>query len=135
MRETELYQMTKNKLSHWEWDRVESHLNSGQPDTVASHGYKCHRIELKVMQGTTMWFEPSQISWVLRMNKANVWNVWVIAYHVKKDTPYIFPYRYVPDLVVSVPKQKKYRADIVGVPMSYSGWDNINDALRYNYGR
>ena len=134
MTESEFYQLVQRKLERWTWDRVESTINSGQPDCIASHGYKCQRIELKILRGTMAWFEPSQISWSNRMVRNNVHNIWVLTYHEKQDRPYMFPYKYVPTHARSMPKRRKYMLDVTDIPITYTDWEAINRALRYNYG-
>ena len=132
MTEKDFYQLAKRHMPHWTWDRVESTINSGQPDCIISHGYHCHRLELKLIKHGALWFEPSQISWANRMSQGYVWNIWVLAYDTTKQQPHLIPYRRIPKLATSEPKRKQYRVKTFDIALSHSDWPAINRALRFN---
>ena len=128
MNESELYQRAKSHLNHWTWDRIESIVNSGQPDTTVCHGFTKRRIELKVLRSGKMWFEPSQISWATRMKRNNVWGDYVLT--MDRSAPVLIPYWYIPEFALSDRKKGKYSVILKHITNVYTGWGYIDRILR-----
>lgn len=130
MKESDFYQLAKRKIPHWTWDRIESIVNSGQPDTTISKGFDKRRLELKIARSGKIYFQPSQISWARRMRNMNVWGDYVLV--LNKENPVLIDYPYIVEEAIPY-KSRKYMVILDDIPIKFEGWVLICAILDHNY--
>ena len=66
-KESNLWQRLKRNTQEFVvWDRIENASGSGFPDTVGVCRGEMFALELKVVNGKSLYFQPSQIAWMTR---------------------------------------------------------------------
>jgi hypothetical protein len=89
MRESEVYQKTKQRLPGFDVDRIENTLSSGMPDTVITHDIGMIWAELKVQNHVNILDDcrPAQLAWMyLKCKKGLGHKLCIISCHEGKKT-------------------------------------------------